>query len=84
MISSFEPIAPRPSDPTSNLPLNQFEQMNDSVEPVYEQIEECHIYDKCDVKLDHSSAVSAVSDRNEFLYEEDKHCEEMSNFLSYK
>ena len=84
MIPSFEPIAPRPSDPTSNLPLNQFEQMNDSVEPVYEQIEECHIYDKCDVKLDHSSAVSAVSDRNEFLYEEDKHCEEMSNFLSYK
>ena len=86
MISSLESIAPRPSGPTSSLPLHHL-QMNGSVEPVYEQIKECHIYDKCDLKLDNSSAVSGVSDgkenNGELLHEEDTHCEEISRFLSY-
>lgn len=86
MIPSLESIAPRPSGPTSSLPLHHL-QMNGSVEPVYEQIKECHIYDKCDLKLDNSSAVSGVSDgkenNGELLHEEDTHCEEISRFLSY-
>ena len=86
MISNLESIAPRPSDSTSNLPLNHLPK-NECVEPVYEQIKECHIYDKCDAKLDHSSTVSGVSDRKEnngeLLHEEDTYCEEMSSFLRY-
>ena len=85
IISGLEVIAPRSNDQNSNDSLNNLP-VSETVEPVYEEIKENHLYDKLEVKLESSSVLSGVNDReenhDEFLDQEGIHCERIKNFLS--